>query len=84
MDSHACESLKTRTLFHFLKKNGKLDEYEDYLSGGVKRDAIVEKYNLENEVSKVINAEVSDETYPPILERIRKNLKGGKLDVLVG
>lgn len=31
MDHYACDSLKTRAAFHYLKENEKLDIYEDYL-----------------------------------------------------
>ena len=31
MDHYACDSLKTRAAFHYLKENGKLEIYEEYL-----------------------------------------------------
>jgi DNA (cytosine-5)-methyltransferase 1 len=74
MDNHACESLRTRALFHFLRENGKLDEYEQYLLGKVTRASLVEKYGLVGELENVVNSEISDETYPEILARIKGNL----------
>lgn len=74
MDGAACESLKTRTLFHFLRKNGKLDEYQDLLLGKLDREELIMKYDLQKEIDKVMNAEISDETYPKILEQIRGHL----------
>lgn len=41
------------------------------------------KYGLEKEIEKVINAEISDETYPEILSGIRTRLGSDKLDILV-
>lgn len=31
MDKNACNTLKTRSAFHYLQKNGMLSIYEDYL-----------------------------------------------------
>lgn len=84
MDTWACESLKTRSLFHFLKENNKLEEYSDFLQWKITRDFLIEKYQLQNELENVMNVEISDETYPKILEKLQKNLGKEKLQVLVG
>ena len=31
MDHYACDTLRTRAAFHYLKDNGRLNEYEQYL-----------------------------------------------------
>lgn len=84
MDGAACESLKTRTLFHFLRKNEKLDEYQAFLLWKLNREDLIAKYDLQKEIDKVMNAEISDETYPKILEQIKGHLGDWKLDILVG
>lgn len=83
MDQWACESLKTRALYHYLKENNKTQEYAEYLQWLVTRDYLVEKYNLEDELENIMNIEISDDTYPGILKKLKKNLNGEKLHVLV-
>ena len=38
MDHYACDSLKTRAAFHYLKENGKLEIYEEYLKNKKEND----------------------------------------------
>lgn len=83
MDKYACESLKSRVIFHFLDKNWKLDEYKLFLKWEITRDEIVKKYNLEEEIEKVYNTEISDETYKNILKNIKKNLWKEKLQIII-
>lgn len=83
MDNWACESLRTRTLFHFLKEHNKLDEYVEFLEWKITRESLIEKYELKQEIENVMNIEISDETYPNILKKLKKNLKGENLQVLV-
>lgn len=98
MDKYACESLKTRILFDYLNKNWKIDEYKKYLNFAwqfdvtkknnfnnifLERDRLIEKYNLQKEIEKVYNVEISDETYPDVLSKLKKNLWKDKLHVLI-
>lgn len=84
MDKYACDSLKTRVLFHFLSKNNKLEEYKDFLKWDISKDELVKKYWLEKEMNKVYNVAISDETYPELLANIKKNLWKKKLDIIIG
>ena len=40
MNIDACDTLKTRTAFHYLKENNKVQLYNDYLQNKIKRRGI--------------------------------------------
>ena len=86
MDKYACETLKTRTAYHYLKENDKLDVYKKYL---------LEKKDSENGqklwdqvpsviIDSVIHATIGSSTIDGIFQKV-DNLKGGKsVDVIIG
>ena len=41
-DTHACKTLGTRLIFHFLKNEGRLDIYNDYLLTKISRDKLLQ------------------------------------------
>lgn len=84
MDLYACESLKTRIVYHYLKRNSKLEEYYSYLRGNISRDFLVDKYNLTSELEKVYNSEISDTTNSLLITQIKQNLNGEDLWILIG
>jgi DNA (cytosine-5)-methyltransferase 1 len=62
MNKDACDSLRTRTAFHWLKENNRVDEYYDYLKNIISRDELWAK--VPNHLIKsVINTEISEETF---------------------
>lgn len=83
MNKDACDTLKTRTAFHYLKENNRVDEYYDYLKGGISREDFWNKIP-ENLIKSVINSEISAETLPSIFERIDKELGKKKVDLVIG
>lgn len=96
MDKYACESLKTRILYSHLNKIWELDDYIRYIKDFWwndnkknqkvifdERDKLIKKYKIEKEINKVYNTEISDETYPNLLKKLKKNLWNKKLDILI-
>lgn len=83
MNKDACDTLKTRTAFHYLKENDRIDEYYDYLKGKISRDEFWSKIP-EHLIKSVINSEISAETLPSIFERIDKELGKKKVDLVIG
>ena len=86
MNEHACTTLKTRACYWWLRENGKLKLYQDYLKGEISRDVLygaVPKVILDT----VICEEMSDQTMPEILQRIDCAIKAAnesKVDLIVG
>jgi len=79
----ACFTLKTRTAYHWLKKQDKLQFYDDYLHGKITRTDL---YNLipKKEISAVINSEIGEDTLPAIFKDVDKLLQGEQLDLIIG
>lgn len=82
MNKNACDTLKTRTLFHSIsEKNREL--YDRYVKGEISRDDFwaIDKNNL---LDTVINTEISDKTTEELFKKIDK-LKGDeKVDIIIG
>ncbi|WP_315054669.1 DNA cytosine methyltransferase [Chryseobacterium indoltheticum] len=83
MNKDACETLRTRTAFHWLKENGRMKEYYEYLQGNIKRDELWAKVP-EHLIKSVINTEISEKTLPVIFEQIDAELGTGKVDLVIG
>lgn len=83
MNKDACDTLKTRTAFHYLKSNNRIDEYHDYLNGIINREKFLAKIPLDL-ISSVINKEISSETLPFIFNEIDKKIGKQKVDIVIG
>lgn len=83
MNKDACDTLRTRTAFHWLKENGRLKEYCDYLRGNIRRDELWAKVP-DHLIKSVINKEISEKTLPSIFEEIDSELGKEKVDLVIG
>lgn len=83
LDGAACNTLLTRTAYHYLKEVNQLETYINYLKGKIKRS---ELYNLlpENLKKSVINAAISSENNQMIFNQIDKINQGQKVDLIIG
>jgi DNA (cytosine-5)-methyltransferase 1 len=85
-DAHACKTLKTRTAYWNLKKENKLNIYNDYLLKKISTDELWEYANINN-TEEVINTEISNDTFENISTKVKKNLKSKnlkKVDLIIG
>ena len=83
MDKAACNTLITRTAYHYLKRNDNFKPYLEYIQNKIKRD---ELYSLlpKNERESVINLPIGDENNKYIFDKI-DTLKGERqVDLIVG
>ena len=83
MDPAACFTLKTRMAYHWLKENDDLDQYADYLAGGISRKEFYDSVPDEK-IKSVINAEIGEETLPDIFSQINNLLGSQKVDLIIG
>ena len=86
MNRDACETLKTRAVYYYLKDNGKLDEYKKYLRGELSKE---ELYSMVPEVvlKSVIHQTMSEDNMPALFDLIDelKEKQGiGHIDLIVG
>ena len=82
-DQAACFTLRTRMAYHWLKAQGHVDLYADYLNGTQSRPEFYAQVPSQV-VTSVINAEIGDATLPDIFRRVDELIGNGNLDVIVG
>ncbi len=82
MNPHACDTLKTRTLFHSISKDNR-EVYDKYVRGEISRDDFwaIDKDNL---LDTVINTEISDETTEDLFKKIDRLQGNNKVDIIIG
>ncbi len=86
MNLYAAQTLETRTGYYYLKAQGKLDIYKDYISGKITRNEFLQ-HIPEDQLQSVFCETMSDETLPRLFENIDKILtqRGIKqVDVIIG
>ncbi|OCA75430.1 DNA cytosine methyltransferase [Chryseobacterium arthrosphaerae] len=83
MNKDACDTLRTRTAFHWLREEGRINEYYDYLEGTITRKELWER--IPNHLIKsVINTEISEKTLPTIFDQIDEELGNDSIDLVIG
>ncbi|HEX7366589.1 MAG TPA: DNA cytosine methyltransferase [Pelobium sp.] len=84
MNKDACDTIKTRTAYHWLKENKKAEIYNDYLKSETKNKEELWKNVPEHLINSVINKEISENTLPEIFNSIDKELNGNNVDLIIG
>ncbi len=82
-DVAACNTLRTRMVFHKLSADGRLDVYGDYLHGGLTREQLYASVPP-SVTASVLNHEIRPGTMRTMYRRVDSLLGGRELDVLVG
>ena len=83
IEKAACNTLTTRTAYHYLKKSGNFQPYIDYIQNKITR---AELYSLipKNQKESVINMSIGSKNNLIIFDKI-DSLKGGKpIDLIIG
>jgi DNA (cytosine-5)-methyltransferase 1 len=83
MNKDACDTLRTRTAYHWLKENNRLAEYYEYLKGKIKREELWSKIPA-HLIKSVIHSEISNGTLPEIFRSIDNELQKNNVDVIIG
>lgn len=83
MDVAACYTLKTRSAYHWLKKNNKLDVYQRYLAQEITREEFYKEIP-DHILNSVLNYEISDDSLNAIFDEVDRLLDGEELDLVVG
>jgi DNA (cytosine-5-)-methyltransferase len=86
MNKDACDTLRTRAVFHWLRENGKENIYYNYLKSENRDKDFFWKENgvPQHVVDSVINKEISKETLSEIFELIDSILGDKNVDVAIG
>jgi DNA (cytosine-5)-methyltransferase 1 len=83
MDEAACNTLRTRTAYHYLKSEKKFETYVSYLKGEINRQDLystVPSYLLDS----VINHPIGSDFNPSIHKKIESQLSGKDVDLIIG
>lgn len=83
IDMAACNTLKTRIAYHYLKANSKSDIYYSYLKDEIKR-ADLYKQIPDKLLQSVINLPIGPTHNEMIFELISEQLNGEKVDLIIG
>lgn len=83
MDNDACNTLKTRCCYHYLRSKGQLELYYGYIKGEISRQTLYTSVPI-NIINTVINVEISNDTIDCTFEKIRKLAKGRSVDLIIG
>lgn len=83
MDKSACNTLRTREAYYYLKNNNQLDIYISYLLGNITRERL---YTLipQDVLNRVIESEISNQSIPQIFSKIDTILGEDKVDLIIG
>lgn len=83
MNKDACDTLKTRSVYHYLLANNRISDYQKYLKGEITRN---EYWSLvpDNVIEPIINKEISNHTLDSIFQIIDSRLINEKVDVVIG
>ncbi len=84
MNKDACDTLRTRSVYHWLKENDMLNHYVEYLKEEKKDKNKFWKTAPEQIVNSVINEEISENSLPTIFEKVDNLLNGETVDVIIG
>lgn len=86
MNPDACQTIRTRACYHYLRNTGNIGVYRKYLLGEINREALY-SFVPRLELDSVINETMSDESMPDIFSKIdvlinRQSIQS--IDLIVG
>lgn len=84
MNKEACDTLRTRLAYHYLNEKKQTEEYYRYLKGEIERTDLWNNVKSSVLMDAVIHSEISDDTIDGIFEKIDRQQKGKKVDVIIG
>jgi DNA (cytosine-5)-methyltransferase 1 len=83
IEKSACNTLKTRTAFHFLKKQNKDKIYVSYLKGEISREQLYKE--IPDEIlNSIINLPIGDENNSTIQDQIDALIGENEVDLIIG
>jgi DNA (cytosine-5)-methyltransferase 1 len=81
MNKEACETIRTRAAYHFLKSENYLEPYYKYLKGKITRDKLFKDLPPEI-ITSTLNIEIDDKSIKPLFQEIKKSKKD--IDLIIG
>lgn len=83
MDKEACDTIRTRTVYHYLSSQHNLAPYYSYLKGNISRAELYS--NVPSDIiNSVINIEISNDTIDDIFKQIEEMSSNSQVDMIIG
>lgn len=83
MNKSACDTLKTRMAYLYLKEKGKDSVYHEYLKQNISRNDFWNQVP-QNIIDSVLNYQISTDTIPEIFDKIDSQLEVKDVDLIIG
>ena len=83
MNKAACDTLTTRSVYHYLEHTNNTVKYHKYLKGEINKAAFL-KDIPERILNSVIHSEISDESISDIFQKIDRQPGSKKVDIIIG
>jgi DNA (cytosine-5)-methyltransferase 1 len=83
MDAEACNTLRTRIAYHYLKSLDQLSVYNSYLLGKISREELYDKIPA-SQLNSVIQEKIDKVTIKDIFDKIDILAGSKKIDVIIG
>lgn len=86
MDKYACDTLRTRAAFHWLKKNGQILKYQKYLYEKQEKEYGGNLWKLvpKEIIDTVIQATIGENTINGIFAKVDKLIADQNVDIVIG
>lgn len=86
MNNYACDTLRTRAAFHYLKGHNRLDIYKEYLNNKKDKEdgQKLWQYVPQNIIDTVIQSEIGGKTIDDIFDKIDAIKGKHKIDIIIG
>lgn len=83
MDKEACDTIRTRAVYHYLSSQHNLAPYYSYLKGNISRTELYS--NVPSQIiNSVINLEISNNTIDNIFKQIEELSSKNQVDMIIG
>jgi DNA (cytosine-5)-methyltransferase 1 len=83
MNKYACQTMRTRIAYHYLKSNGKFGKYISYLKGEISHAELLNEIP-KKEIDSVIESEIHSKTLKNIFNKIDILRKRNEVDIIIG
>ena len=84
IDSHACNTLETRLVYHKLKNENNLGHYYDYLNEKKSRETFISKFSDKFLSDSVLNIGIGGENNDFIFKKIDELAGNNEIDLVIG
>ncbi len=86
MDKYACDTLRTRTAFHWLKSNSQLKKYKKYLYEKQEKEDGSKLWEQvpKSVIDTVIQSEIGEKTIDDIFAKVDKLTENRQIDIIIG